>query len=397
MGFLRGIGLGLTALLLFLTVALSGLAVNVSFTVLSPSFVKNQIEKLDLADVIREEVIDSGAIRDMPHAVSDFLNHELPEYSAELKQAVADAVDRFYDYLLGSTDTLDLPTALGETVLNTELLYSLADRIDWPDLAEELVQENIQGQIDPVFVYLTDYVDDAMIRLNGWFKNSLRQIVDPLQEYLLGQRPDLRVSISLGEPASVLYQTLFEVYNRFPPPELNHLSPLEKQLAFDEFFFYQLTYGWPNSIDLDATAFEGTPESIATALDELNADIAQAKDYVNYFRLGMIGLLLVIAGLAGAAWLILRDRHKFLFFTGLTLFVTGLVGFVTVMVTNAAVGINTDFGSVPSAVHIWLPQLVESSIRPYLFFSILIGAVGITGIIMAQINRPRPPSPPGKS
>ncbi|ADJ25542.1 hypothetical protein Dehly_0215 [Dehalogenimonas lykanthroporepellens BL-DC-9] len=86
----------------------------------------------------------------------------------------------------------------------------------------------------------SDYVDDAMVKLDDWFKTSLRQIVDPLQEYLLGQRPALKVSVSLSEPTEVLYQTLFEAFNRFPQPELKYLSPLEKQQAFNQFFFYEL-------------------------------------------------------------------------------------------------------------------------------------------------------------
>jgi hypothetical protein len=392
MAFFRGIGLGVMAFLLFLLVLILGLSINANFTVLNPGFINGQIQKLDVADVVREEVLASGAIRETPQAVHDFLQTELPEYSVELKEAVAEAVNRFYDYLLGRTDTLDLPVALGETILDPELLYSLADRIDWADLAEEMVQRNISDQLNPVFSYLTDYIDDATVKLDGWFKTTLREVVTPLQEYLLGQRDTLTIAIDLGEPVAVMYQTLFDVYNRFPPPEVSNLTPLQRQMAFNDFFFYELTAGLPAVIEIDSAAFEGTPEAINQALMELQVDLAQIKDYVNYYRFGFLGLLVAIAALASAAYLVLRERRKWYFYTGLTLFITGLVGFVTVMATNAAIGINTDFGSVPTAVHLWLPGLVESAIRPFLLFSILIGALGITGIILAQLDRTQPPA-----
>lgn len=391
MGFFRGIGLGVIAFLLFLSALVLGISLNINFTVLNPGFINGQVQKLDVADVVREEVIASGAINDIPQAVNEFLNQELPEYSDELKQAVAMAVDRVYDYLLGRSDTIDLPIDLGETVLDPELLYSLADRIDWADLAEEMVQRTISPQLNPVFSYLTDYIDDAMIKQDAWFKATLREVVTPLQEYLLGQRDTLDIVIDLGETVAVMYQTLFDVYSRFPPPEVSDMTPLERQMAFNIFFYNELTAGVPAVIEIDSTAFEGTPEAINQALSDLKTNLTQIKDYVNYYRFAFLSLILLIVALAGSVYLILRDRRKWYFYLGLTLFITGLVGFVSVMATNAAIGVNTDFGDVPTAVRFWLPGLVESAIRPFLFFSILTGILGITGIILAQIDRTRHP------
>ncbi|MEN8613734.1 hypothetical protein ABFB09_00430 [Dehalogenimonas sp. THU2] len=392
MGFIRGLVLGVVGILLFLSLLLLGVGLSLNFTVLNPGFINGQIERLDVADVFREAVIESGTIDDTPRAIRVFLDEELPEFSDEMKAAVSGAVDRFYDYLHGRTDTLDLQVALGETVFAPELVYSLADRIDWPDLAEELIQENTGPNIDPIFAYLLDYIDNATVKMEDWYKDALRKLFPPMKEYLLGTSQSLDIFIPLDQPLTTLYITLLDVYNRYPPPELSGLTLAQKQAAFDDFFFFQLVAGWPTAIEIDSSFFAAAPESINQGLDELKADIEELKKNLGYYWFGFYGLFLLIALLIGAAYLMLRERRKLLLYAGIIFFIFGLIGFVGVMVTNAIVGTGTDFGDVPSAVQVWLPGLVESALRPILFFSIFAGAVGITGVILSHLH-PHSPNP----
>lgn len=388
MGFLRAVGLGIIGFVLFAALLLTGVGLTVQLTLLNPSFINNQVEKLDVAELLTEEVVASGAIRDMPDAVRLFLDEELPEYSGELKQAAVGAVDRFYDYILGRSDTLDLPQALGETVFDPQLVYSLADRLDWADLAEEMMLRNLGTDLSPTFSYLTDYIGDAMVKLDGWFHDTLREVVPAFQQYMLGQSDELHYYIDLDEePYRVIYQTMLDVYNQYPPPELAELSPLQKQMAFNYFFETEIAVFLQQPIDIDSAAFEGAPEALNQAFADLEAEIEQVKTYVGYFQAGFFGLLLGMALLLGLAYLMLRDRWKLMLYAGVVLFVYGLIAFVGIMVTNSVVGVSTDFGQVPAAVQLWLPGVVESATRPLLFFSIFTGALGLAGIILSQVHQ----------
>ncbi|AKG53149.1 hypothetical protein DGWBC_0466 [Dehalogenimonas sp. WBC-2] len=388
MAFLKGLALAVIGFFLFVSLSALGAGVSVNLTVLNPGFINGQIKNLDLPDVIREAVLDNGAANDAPQAIRNFLKDGLPEYSNELKEAAAAAVNRFYDYLLDRTDTLDLQDTLGETVFAPELIYSLAEKIDWPDMAEELMKENVGQNVDPVFIYLIDYIDDAAVKMEAWANVALRDIVPPLQQYLLGSTDSLDIHVPLDEPFTTLYVTLFDVYTAFPPPELSGLTPNQKIAAFNEFFYFQLTAGWPDAIEIDSSFFAGAPESLNHGLVDLKGEIERLKGYVGDYWLVFYGLILFVVLLIGLAYLVLRDKREIFLYCGSVFFAFGLVGFVGIMVANAVIGVNTDFGNVPSAFQLWLPGLVESALRPFLIFSIFAGALGISAIITSLVLPP---------
>ncbi len=394
MGFLKGLGLAVISILLFLSLLLLAVGVTLNFTVLNPGFVNRQIDDLDVTALLSEGITDSPSANELPQAIREFLNNELPDYSEELKAAVKEANNRFYDYLLGRAGTLDLKVVFGETILDPELIYSLADKINWPNLADELIRKEIaeNGGIDPAFVYLLDYIDDAAVKLEPWFKDSLREIVPPVHDYLLGQSQTLDVHVSLEEPALVLYETLFDVFSRFPPPEFANLTPAQRQLAFNAFFFFELLPNLPTEINIDSAFFSGAPQSLNQVFADLKTEVDRVKGYISTYWMVFYGLILFVIVLLGMAFLITGRVKKALLFGGIIFFVFGLIGFVSAMVANSMAP-GFDFGGVPIAVEVWLPGVVQNALRPFLFFSIGAGVLGIAGILGSVLMHPHPPQP----
>jgi hypothetical protein len=394
MGFLKGLALTLIGILLFLSIMLFGAGLTFNFTALSPTFVNRQIDDLDVAAIIKDSILEISAGNDVPDALREFLDGELPNYSVELKAAIAEAVDRLYDYILGRTDTLDLNVVIGETILDPELFYSLADKIDWPDLAEELVKRKIGTELNPTLSYLADYVDDAMMELDPWFRQTLRRVVPPVHDYLLQLSPTLQVSVPLLEPAIVMYNTLYDIYTRFPPPELAGATPEERLAEFNNFFFFELIPDLPAAIEIDNTFFEGAPQSLTDGLAEIKVEIDRAKQNLVYYWLAFYSLGLFIIILVGLAFLIYRKAYKTLHFAGTVFFIFGLVGFVGVMVTNSMLNPGSVITSgMPSAVEFWLPGVIENALRPFLLFSIGMGALGLSGIVGSVLLHPHSTRP----
>ncbi len=395
MGFLKGLGLAVISILLLLSLLVLAVGVTLNFTVLNPGFVNRQIDDLDVTALLSEGITDSPSANDLPQAIRDFLDHQLSDYSEELKAAVKEANNRFYDYLLGRTDTLDLKMVFGETILDPELIYSLADKINWPDLADELIRKEVEenGGIDPAFTYLLDYVDDAAVKLEPWFKDTLRGIVPPVHDYLLGQSQTLDVHISLVVPAEVLYETLFDVFSRFPPPEFANMTPTQRQLAFNAFFFFELIPTLPTEINIDSAFFSGAPQDLNQAFADLNTEVDRVKSDITTYWIVFYGLILFVLVLLGLAFLITGRVKKALLFGGVIFFAFGLIGFVSAMVANSMAP-GFDFGGVPAAVEVWLPGVVQNALRPFLFFSIGAGVLGIAGILGSVLMHPHPPQPP---
>lgn len=391
MGFLKGFTLTLIGVLLFLSLLVFGAGLTFNFTALSPNFINSQIDDLDIAAIVRDTILETSAGNDIPDALREFLDDELPNYSEELKAAVAEAVNRLYDYVLGRTDTLDINVVIGETILDPELFYSLADKIDWPDLAEELVKRKIGTELNPTFSYLADYVDDAMLELDSWFKQTLRIVVPPLHDYLLQLNPSLEVSVPLLEPAIVLYDTLYDVYTRFPPPELAGATPEERLAEFNYFFFFELIQDLPVAIEINSTFFEGAPQSLADGLAEINSEIDLVKKNIVYYWLAFYSLGVFILVLVGLAFLIQKKVDKTLHFVGIVFFIFGLAAFVGVMVTNSMLNPSSIIASgMPSAIQFWLPGVIETALRPLLLFSIGMGALGLSGIVGSVLLHPHP-------
>ncbi|APV43539.1 hypothetical protein Dform_00176 [Dehalogenimonas formicexedens] len=392
MGFLKGLGLALISILLFLSILLLGVGVTVNTTALNPSFINRQIERLDVASLIDESVSNDPAAAELPQAMRDFLKNGLPAFSQEIKTAAKDANSRLFDYLLGRIDTLDLGAVLGDTVLEPDLVYSLADKIDWPSLVDEQVRKELlkNGGVDPTFGYLLDYIGDAAVKLDPWIKSTLREIVPPVHDYLLGKTQTLDVSISLEQPTVVLYSTFLDAFNRFPPPQLAGLSAAQKQAAFNNFFFFEFIPALPAAIDIDSSFFSGAPQEIAQGFSDLKTGLEDAKAYLTYYWLAFYGLIIFIVLLFGLALLILRRFSGLLLFGGIILLIFGALGSIAVIVADSTVSA-VDFGSVPAAIQSWLPGLVQNALNPFLFFSVGVGIAGIVAIVTSALMRREAP------
>ncbi|XUX00596.1 MAG: hypothetical protein TUN42_01045 [Dehalogenimonas sp.] len=154
------------------------------------------------------------------------------------------------------------------------------------------------------------------MKLDPWIKSTPRQIVPHIHNYLLGQTQTLNVSISLEQPAVVLYSTFLDAFNRSPLPQLSGLSAAQKQAAFNNFFFVEVIPSLPAVIDVDPSFFGGAPQEINRGLADLRTGLGDARTFVAGYRLVFYGLVVLIVLLFGSSWLILRRFEKILLFSG---------------------------------------------------------------------------------
>ncbi len=106
MKFVKGLALSLLGFLLFLSLSVFGLMFMLNSTVLSPDFVAEELDKIDVyslaGELLREQVP-----QDQPY-VTKVLDDTLADLEPWLKEQVNTIIYAGYDYLMGRRQHLDL-------------------------------------------------------------------------------------------------------------------------------------------------------------------------------------------------------------------------------------------------------------------------------------------------
>ena len=111
MKFLKGFALFILGTLLFLSLSIFGPAFMLNQTFLNPDFVTSQVDKLDitaLAEDILSQQIPSGE----EELTAEALRETVADLKPWLKEQTAGAVNTFYDYLEGRSQSLSLVVPL---------------------------------------------------------------------------------------------------------------------------------------------------------------------------------------------------------------------------------------------------------------------------------------------
>jgi hypothetical protein len=113
--FLKGFGLAILCVLLFLSIALFGLVLTIDQTVLNREFTASQVEKLDVASVAKDifnvQILPQATVL-VPSKIKEVIDEVLDDTIADLepwmKQQAKEVTYSAYDYLEGSSQHLNL-------------------------------------------------------------------------------------------------------------------------------------------------------------------------------------------------------------------------------------------------------------------------------------------------
>ena len=149
MNVLKGLVLGLLSFLLFLSLAVFGIAFTLNSTILNPDFVVSEVDKIEVSPLIRE--IAEEQIGELLPEEAQFLEEALYSIISDqepwLKEQVSAAIYSGYEFLLGETERLSLIISL------EPLKEGLRDSL-WQAFTQSLPPELIdvpQAQIEQYF------------------------------------------------------------------------------------------------------------------------------------------------------------------------------------------------------------------------------------------------------
>jgi hypothetical protein len=385
MSSLKIVAVVLLAIILFLSLAVFGVAFSVKAAVLNAGFITSHLERLDMLSLLDE--LDTSDLYEENTEVAVYVREVIKDNEAEIKRRLAQVIEDIYDYLLHRSDRLDLTEVLGDTILDPDFAIDIFDQSDVTFLAEELVII-ITEELDYPFS-LEPYLDNVAITLGPWIKQQAGTVIPQLFDHMLGKGQGLGLVISLESAKGIFRDSLEEAFLESPPPVMAGMSQAELEQAFTG-FYAQFEDEIPVAVELDLDDLE-TPDQIAESLADVEDALAESRTYIGHFHIiyGVtIGLiLLMIAGII----LIYREVRGSSRVLGIVFTAYGAIGLIMVFVARGvsrAPIINLD---VPVSFQDWLLRLSESYLTPMLILATVLLVVGAALLAVSFIYRSRQP------
>ncbi|MDD5082130.1 MAG: hypothetical protein PHU08_02025 [Dehalococcoidales bacterium] len=390
MSVFKRVMLGLLSFLLILPLCLFGPVLTVNSTALSPEFVTTELNKLDMTALVNEITSQSPPDPNLPPEL--WSPAIIAKVEPLIKEKMGIAIHSVYDYLLGKTANPNLAQILGDSILNKDLITTVANEIDITTSVGDFLKQKINEQAPPEQKYLVNYIDSAILKLEPWAMEQIAIAADPVVAYLLGRRQSLNVVISLGPAITIVEDTMRQAFLASPPPELANLPPNTLEQHFNQ-DFRQATQNIPSSVSLDETALRDLSREIATVIQEAERRLTEARQYVGYFRSGYILLIVLIALLILGIILVSHQINTSAIILGIIFLVGGAIQMAGFFLTkNFISGQLPPSPDMPAALWPWLPQVFNDALKPLLIFGIGLLVMGVVLVVFSLVYKPHPAS-----
>ena len=389
MKFLRGLGLILLSLLLFLSLSIFGLAFLLNNTVLSPKFITSELDRFDMSSLAEEVISQQIPEEEFPEELRTVLADTIPKVEPLLKDQIGAATYSIFDYLLGKRESPDLAQTLHNTLLSSDFIVSIVDELDIASLAEEIVSEQFAGEMPEEMEFMTEYLDDVIVELEPWIKEQIGVVADPVVGYLLGESQSLNVVIPLEPAMEIVRDSLREALLESPPAEFADLPPSLLAQQFDA-FFQEFSEGMPSTFELDESLL-GTElrTEIASALAEAEGGLEQGREVIGYFQLGYKLLIGFIVLLILGSVLIHRRVKGASRGLGITFLTYGVLWYAGIFVAKYFAVTQMAQFNVPHYLEGWRFQFVDNLLAPLEMFSLGLLIGGVALIVVSFVYKRR--------
>ena len=256
------------------------LALVLDDTFLNSDFIVSLVDELDIPSLAEELISQQIPAEELTEEFRTALVNTITELEPLIKEQMSTAADPIFDYLLGESQSIDLAHTLRGTILNSDFVVSLVDKLDISSPASEYFSEQLTGKIPEEMEFLTEYLDDAIAELEPTIKEELAAAADPLLDYLLGESQSISIVISLEPVIESLKDALRETFLESPPLEYAGLPQRELDRHFEE-YFTELTEIIPATFEIDETVLGA---EIPTQIDEA---LAEAEEGLEEGRRGI--------------------------------------------------------------------------------------------------------------
>ena len=162
MTFLKGFGLAILSLLLFLSLSLFGVGLTIDQTLLNPDFAASQVDRLDIASLAKETLSEQISQFEVtsPYEtyVAEVMDDTIDDLEPWVREQMSTAIYTAYDYFMGRSRGLSLTVSL-EPVKDT-LKQNLREAIlnSPPPELQELPPDAIEQFLDEAYRQIDEQI-----------------------------------------------------------------------------------------------------------------------------------------------------------------------------------------------------------------------------------------------
>jgi DNA-directed RNA polymerase subunit RPC12/RpoP len=388
---LKGIGIAVLSLLLFLSLSALGPAFMVDRTMLNPNFVASEVDKLEIASIVTE-VADVSLPEDLPVEIKDAVSSTVVKLEPELKQKFNAGIYSIYDYVKGKNDSPGLLRLLRNTVLSNDFLFSAIDDLDTTSLikpyALQMLSAYIPSELEQISANLDSLIDDFLAQHESWIKEQLKTVAVPVADYLVGDIKTFNVDISLEPIISDLKQTITQQISQLQIPVISLLPSEMIQGFLDE----ALDKYIPSNFEFRNTMIGAqVPYQIANTVEDIENTLGMVKTYVGYFQIAYILLIIFTLLLIAGIVLIYRRVRGATRTLGIVSLVAGAIDLVFLLLVKGLVTdqLSQSITGLPASLQTWTVHLVNDMTSPMQILSICFIVVGVALIVVSLVYRPR--------
>jgi hypothetical protein len=391
---LKGVGIVILSIILFLLLSALGPAFMIDRTVLNPDFVATEIDRIQITDLMLEALEDVPS-DELPPQFHDALSRSVIKLEPMLKQEINNTVYSIYDYLKDKRDSPELMNTLRSTLLSNEFLFSFIDELDTTSLIKSFIEEQlpsmIPAEMSDYAEYLNEAIDEFLVEHETWIKEQLKTVAIPVADYLVGDIKTFNVEISLDPLIADLKETIMEKISEMDIPIISLLPDEIVEMFLDD-MVDQYTEYIPSPLEVNNSMIGAqVPAEIAANVGDVENILAEIKGYVGTFQTVYILLIVFILLLIAGIVLIYREVKGATRTLGIVILIAGVIDMVSLLLIKNVITdqMTQAVTGLPSYLQTWMMQLITNMTAPMQILSICFIVVGVVLIIVSVIYRPR--------
>lgn len=196
MNVLKGIGLALLSLILFISLIAFGVGYTVSSVPLNPHYYARTLNNVNISQTV-EDAFNKGDLDiDISANLQTEIFNTLKKTEPVIKKRINIFIEDILTYVKNKKSTTDLRSALSDSFVNTDFIAELLENIDVSNLISEAAKQQDETGDDSTEIF-TDSLISTIDSIEPSFKEQIVNLSNPIFKYLLSETAaiDLKTEI----------------------------------------------------------------------------------------------------------------------------------------------------------------------------------------------------------
>jgi hypothetical protein len=379
--------------LLFACLLLLGPGIVVKETVLDQSFVRNQLQDLDIGAIIEAtadvQIQGIPGVEDYDYLAED-VKAALLAHQSRFKQAMVNVITEAHAYQVDGA-SFPLTQSLKANIQEAEpdLVASVLNDIDLQPVARQLLLDMVPSTLSGYDVQ--PYLEAAVPLTENWLKERFTLLLPQIYEYVFSTNYNGSpvININLFELTEQVRIAVKEAFLASPPPEVASLPPAALSLAFDA--------GWltiepqiPPSMTIDLAESLGAPGAAGSALEEASVTLRQARHYIELYQAGFAALIAITIAIFASIWAVNLSVGGGSLVTGAVFATFGALSICGGLIARDAVhSAVRGVRDVPASFADWFNNLINGVFQPFISFAVFCLIAGLVLLVISFIFQRR--------